>query len=320
MRRRTEFEKDMRRTPPSPTPRFSRTFDLLLSRYPDSADLSIINSTDKTSPIMTSYRSNIQSDDKPGNKPALWRVSYTAPLCAFCNKTVYPAEEVNAAGQKFHKLCLKCTSCNTLLNTGNLNEREKKIYCVPCYRRQFGPRGVGRGLATALPTDLETPPNSPNANSEENDSINELANSDQNSFTHENSVSSSPSRISSDDDSRRTTSMPFVSGVVARQKPSTINRPTSASVTSGAAFKTMSISQNICPRCSKTVYSAEEVKAAGKSFHKRCYSCAHCKGSISGGRYSEHDGELYDNNCYQRLFGPKGVGFGMGAGALSTGK
>ena len=24
-------------------------------------------------------------------------------------------------------------------------------------------------------------------------------------------------------------------------------------------------------------------------------------------------------DCYQRLFGPKGVGFGMGSGALSTG-
>jgi hypothetical protein len=29
-------------------------------------------------------------------------------------------------------------------------------------------------------------------------------------------------------------------------------------------FKMISISGNICPRCSKTVYLAEEVKAAGK--------------------------------------------------------
>ncbi|CAF0921404.1 unnamed protein product [Adineta ricciae] len=320
MRRRTVFAKDMRRTPPSPTPRFSRTFDLLLSRYPESADLLTIHSTNKTSPVMTSYRRSDLSDGKPTAKQPLWRVSVSAPLCAFCNKSVYPAEEVNAAGQKFHKLCLKCTSCNTLLNTGNLNEREKKIYCVPCYRRQFGPRGVGRGLATALPTDLETPPSSPYTNSEENDSVNELNNTDQNGFNLETSIGSSPSRTSSDDDSRQANSLPFVTGITPRQKPVTINRPTSASVTSGAAFKMMNISQNICPRCSKTVYSAEEVKAAGKSFHKRCYSCAHCKGSISGGRYCEHDGELYDNNCYQRLFGPKGVGFGIGAGALSTGK
>lgn len=37
-----------------------------------------------------------------------WRTPITAPLCAFCNKTVYPAEEIMGAGQKFHKLCLKC--------------------------------------------------------------------------------------------------------------------------------------------------------------------------------------------------------------------
>ncbi|CAF3571257.1 unnamed protein product [Adineta steineri] len=318
MRRRTEFEKNMRRTPPSPTPRFSRTFDLLLSRFPDSANLSAI-SNNTTPPIMSSFRGNFQSDEKSGSKPGQWRAPVSAPLCALCNKTVYPAEEVNGAGQKYHKLCLKCTSCNTLLTSGSLNERDKKIYCVGCYRRQFGPRGVGRGLATALPTDLDTPPSSPSSHREENDSISELNNSDDIGFHRGTSIGSSPSRTSSDDDSRHTNSLPFTTQVTTREKPTTINRP-SSTLTNIPAFKMMNISQNICPRCSKTVYSAEEVKAAGKSFHKRCYSCAHCKGSISGAHYCVHDGELYDNNCYQRLFGPKGVGFGVGAGALSTGK
>jgi len=111
-------------------------------------------------------RNSVQSstsDEKSGYKPGQWRPSVSAPLCAFCNKTVYPAEEVIAAGQKFHKLCLKCSrlfllfifhissdflslaSCNTLLNTGSINERDKKIYCVTCYSRQFGPRG-GKNL------------------------------------------------------------------------------------------------------------------------------------------------------------------------------
>jgi hypothetical protein len=54
------------------------------------------------------------------------------------------------------------------------------------------------------------------------------------------------------------------SSVTKRQTIPATNRQTSASITSGAAFKMMSISGNICPRCSKTVYSAEEIKAAGK--------------------------------------------------------
>ncbi len=98
-------------------------------------------------------------DLKTGYKPIQWRSTVSAPLCALCNKAVFPAEEVTGAGQKYHKLCLKCSeslylhfsllshyyysivSCNTLLNSGNLNEHEKKIYCIACYRRQFGPRG-----------------------------------------------------------------------------------------------------------------------------------------------------------------------------------
>ncbi|CAF2138906.1 unnamed protein product [Rotaria magnacalcarata] len=83
---------------------------------------------------------------------------------------------------------------------------------------------------------------------------------------------------------------------------------------------TMSQTKNkLCPRCGKPVYFAEEIKAVGQSFHKLCYRCTSCKKSINGASFSEHDGNLYDNNCYQRLFGPKGVGYGIGAGTLSTG-
>jgi hypothetical protein len=114
---------------------------------------------------------------------------------------------------------------------------------------------VGRGLATSY---LETPLNSPNSNEEETESNSELSNTDSSSFDQKTSINSS------DDDYRRSTSLAFSSGVTTRQTMPTVNRPTSASVINGTAFKAMSISGNICPRCSKTVYSAEEVKAAGK--------------------------------------------------------
>jgi len=47
-------------------------------------------------------------DLKTGYKPSQWKSTVSAPTCAFCQKTVFPAEEVTGAGQKFHKLCLKC--------------------------------------------------------------------------------------------------------------------------------------------------------------------------------------------------------------------
>ncbi|CAF2647905.1 unnamed protein product [Rotaria sp. Silwood2] len=310
MRRRTEFEKDMRRTPPSPSPRFSRTFDLLLSRFPDSADLSI-NSNHKTSPIMASKRDSFQSltnNEKSNNKPGQWRALTSAPLCAFCNKTVYPAEEIIGAGQKFHKLCLKCTTCHILLNSRSLNERNKKLYCVGCYSRQFGPRVVSRNLATSFPSNLDTPPSSPSSNREEIDSNIELPNTDDNYFHQKTSTDLSPSHISFDNGSRNSNlKSTIMSGVTTQQTISNVNRSTSPRVINGTAFKMMSISGNICPRCSKTVYSAEEIKAAGKSFHKQCYTCACCKGTISGAHFSERDGEIYDNKCYQRLFSPKVV-------------
>ncbi len=115
---------------------------------------------------------------------------------------------------------------------------------------------------------MDTPPSSPSSNREETDSSNGLLNTDDNSFQQETSTGSSPSHASSDDDSRhsnsQSTSMTYLGGVTTRQTVPSANRPTSASVTNGTAFKMMSISGNICPRCSKTVYSAEEVKAAGK--------------------------------------------------------
>ncbi|CAF2486445.1 unnamed protein product [Rotaria sp. Silwood2] len=263
-------------------------------------------------------------DLKSGYKPMQWRSTVSAPPCALCNKAVFPAEEVIGAGQKYHKFCLKCISCNTLLNSGNVNEHDKKIYCIGCYRRQFGPRGVGRGFGTTSSANLETPPSSPSSNGMRSNFHSEITdNIDSLRHERKTSTGSSPSRTSSDDDSRHSNSLmnsvTYIGGVTTRQTMSTLPRPSSINLTNGSSFRLKSIAGNICPRCSKCVYSAEEVKAAGKSFHKRCYTCAHCKKSINAGRYSEHEGELYDNNCYQRLFGPKGVGYGIGSGTLSAG-
>jgi len=54
-------------------------------------------------------------DLKTGYKPTQWRSTVSAPSCALCNKAVFPAEEVTGAGQKYHKLCLKCSNYSTLI-------------------------------------------------------------------------------------------------------------------------------------------------------------------------------------------------------------
>lgn len=71
-----------------------------------------------------------------------------------------------------------------------------------------------------------------------------------------------------------------------------------------------------CANCNKSVYKAEEVRAANKTFHKLCFKCTCCNKLLETYSLTEHAGDLFCRNCYAKSFGPKGVGFG--AGTMST--
>jgi cysteine/glycine-rich protein len=75
-----------------------------------------------------------------------------------------------------------------------------------------------------------------------------------------------------------------------------------------------------CPKCSKSVYAAEEVLAAGGKFHKQCFKCGLCNKKLDSTILAEHEGEIFCKTCYGRKYGPKGYGFGGGAGCLSMDK
>ncbi|XP_018360703.1 PREDICTED: muscle LIM protein 1-like isoform X3 [Trachymyrmex cornetzi] len=72
-----------------------------------------------------------------------------------------------------------------------------------------------------------------------------------------------------------------------------------------------------CPKCDKSVYAAEERVAGGLKWHKTCFKCGLCKKALDSTNCTEHERELYCKVCYGRKFGPKGYGFGGGAGTLS---
>lgn len=72
-----------------------------------------------------------------------------------------------------------------------------------------------------------------------------------------------------------------------------------------------------CRRCNKAVYHAEEARGAGTVWHKVCFKCKECKKKLDSTVLAVHDGEIYCKSCHGRKFGPKGYGFGGGAGALS---
>ncbi|XP_069680622.1 muscle LIM protein Mlp84B isoform X4 [Periplaneta americana] len=72
-----------------------------------------------------------------------------------------------------------------------------------------------------------------------------------------------------------------------------------------------------CPKCGKSVYAAEERVAGGLKWHKMCFKCGMCNKLLDSTNCSEHEGELFCKVCHARKYGPKGYGFGGGAGCLS---
>ncbi|XP_051269681.1 cysteine and glycine-rich protein 1b isoform X1 [Dicentrarchus labrax] len=74
---------------------------------------------------------------------------------------------------------------------------------------------------------------------------------------------------------------------------------------------------NKCGCCQKTVYFAEEVQCEGKSWHKSCFLCMVCKKNLDSTTVAVHVDEIYCKSCYGKKYGPKGYGFGGGAGTLS---
>ena len=74
----------------------------------------------------------------------------------------------------------------------------------------------------------------------------------------------------------------------------------------------------ICPRCGKAVFIAELMRAAGKAWHKSCFTCLLCNKRVDSSMLCEREGEIYCKSCYGKNFGPKGIGFGVGAGGLTT--
>ena len=68
-----------------------------------------------------------------------------------------------------------------------------------------------------------------------------------------------------------------------------------------------------CPRCQGKVFHSERIVTNGKSYHKKCATCATCEKSIGTKDICNgKDGDIYCKSCYARKFGAPGY---RGAGA-----
>ncbi|XP_052171670.1 LIM domain-containing protein PLIM2b-like [Diospyros lotus] len=61
-----------------------------------------------------------------------------------------------------------------------------------------------------------------------------------------------------------------------------------------------------CKACDKTVYFVDLLSADGATYHRSCFKCSHCKGTLVMSNYSSMDGVLYCKTHFEQLFKESG--------------
>ncbi|KAJ4701610.1 LIM domain-containing protein [Melia azedarach] len=57
-----------------------------------------------------------------------------------------------------------------------------------------------------------------------------------------------------------------------------------------------------CMACEKTVYLVDKLTADNRVYHKACFRCHHCKGTLKLGNYNSFEGVLYCRPHFDQLF------------------
>ncbi|MQM03486.1 hypothetical protein Taro_036265 [Colocasia esculenta] len=57
-----------------------------------------------------------------------------------------------------------------------------------------------------------------------------------------------------------------------------------------------------CRVCEKTVYLVDQLTADNRIYHKACFRCHHCKGTLKLGNYNSFEGVLYCRPHFDQLF------------------
>ncbi|KAJ8638281.1 hypothetical protein MRB53_012548 [Persea americana] len=57
-----------------------------------------------------------------------------------------------------------------------------------------------------------------------------------------------------------------------------------------------------CMACDKTVYLVDQLTADNRIYHKACFRCHHCKGTLKLSNYNSFEGVLYCRPHFDQLF------------------
>jgi len=276
------------------------------------------------------------------------------PKCHRCGTLCYKGEERLALDAKsWHIQCFTCAACNASLDTRSLAEcrEQNEIFCWNCYRKYFATAGYGFGSKPTLVTQdrpiqkdcYDTTPGP-----------SEVSVRPQPKPVEQQAFIPVPSRlgqqyITYNPPPRFYTNQAIVSRQVYR-KCSPVAHPPTQAVRSARSFSPQrkppgrcagpsrspgppnptriaprpttarpATAREYCFRCGREVFNGPE-RALGYRgvYHKSCFVCYSCNKSLDPRTVNEDCGNLYCKGCYNRLVGPTGVGFGVGAGVLQT--
>nr|CAD7398317.1 unnamed protein product [Timema cristinae] len=274
--------------------------------------------------------------------------------CPRCGGVVFAAEQVLAKGSEWHRKCFKCRDCNkTLDSIIACDGPDKDVYCKTCYGKKWGPHGYGFACGSGfLQTDGLTeeelssfrPYYNPNTQSIMAPKGQGCPRCGGSVFAAEQQLAKGTmwhkkcfncsqchrpldSMLACDGPDKEIYCKPcygknfgpkgfgfgYAPTLVSTSGISTQIFP-EAKPSSGARAP---IGQG-CPRCGFMVYEAEKMISKNTIWHRRCFNCKDCHRSLDSTNLNDGpDRDIYCRSCYGRNFGPKGVGFGIGAGTLS---
>jgi len=263
------------------------------------------------------------------------RFASSALKCPACSKSVYAAEEVKGpAGKSWHQMCFCCKVCGKSMRGGEWRDHEGDPHCQTCHGKSFGPKGIGFG-STLGDTGISAPSTTgAESGAKLAEDVNVLTSASVEPSKQE--AAKQDAEVATPDTSNVSMKERMAAFQAAVKQdanvatPDTINvsmkermaafqaavgpkkQDTGAPVakTSGVAARFASAAPK-CPVCSKSVYTAEEVKGpGGNSWHALCFCCVDCGKSMRGGQWRESDGKPYCQACHGKSFGPKGIGYG----------
>ncbi|KAK9299544.1 hypothetical protein QLX08_007455 [Tetragonisca angustula] len=274
--------------------------------------------------------------------------------CPRCGGVVFAAEQVLAKGREWHRKCYKCRDCSkTLDSIIACDGPDKDVYCKTCYGKKWGPHGYGFAcgsgfLQTDGLTEEEISASRPFYNPDTTAikapagqgcprcggmvfaAEQQLA---KGTMWHKKCFNCAEchrpldSMLACDGPDKEIHCRSCYGKLFGPKGFGFGHTPTLVSTNGDHAPSYIDAKPQVgqkrtdgngCARCGYPVYAAEQMISKNRVWHKRCFSCAECHRSLDSTNLNDGpDGDIYCRGCYNRNFGPKGVGFGMGAGTLT---